>query len=71
MIGLAALVPQNIEIYDMPVGVRSQEHVSNYTQFWQKDSAKDTEEHRAIRFDKYTDLVNGETSCYRPFDLAA
>lgn len=43
----------------MPVEVRSDERVTNYTKFWQKDSAKDNEEHRAIRFDKYTELVNG------------
>jgi hypothetical protein len=47
----------------MPIEVRSDERVTNYTQFWQKDSAKDNEDHRAIRFDKYTDLVNGEYIC--------
>ena len=43
----------------MPVEVRSDERVTNYVKFWQKDAAKDNEEHRAIRFDKYTDVVNG------------
>ena len=44
----------------MPVEVRSAERVSNYSSYWQKDSADDNATHRAIRFDKYTDLVNGE-----------
>jgi len=43
----------------MPVEVRSHERVTNYQKFWQKHSANDTEDHRIIRFDKYTDLVNG------------
>ena len=36
----------------MPVEVRSGERVSNYSSYWQKESADD----------KYTDLVNGEPS---------
>jgi sterol 24-C-methyltransferase len=38
---------------------RSEARVSNYTKFWQKDSAKDGEEDRSNRLEKYTDLVNG------------
>lgn len=38
---------------------RSETRVSNYTKFWQKDSAKDGNADKAQRLDKYTDLVNG------------
>lgn len=43
----------------MPVETRSADRVTNYNKFWQKDSAKDNETHRADRLDAYTDLVNG------------
>ncbi|WOO79713.1 Sterol 24-C-methyltransferase erg6 [Vanrija pseudolonga] len=38
---------------------RSEARVSNYTKFWNKDSAKDTETDKSNRLDQYTDLVNG------------
>ncbi|KAL7423949.1 Delta(24)-sterol C-methyltransferase [Cryptotrichosporon argae] len=38
---------------------RSESRVSNYTKFWQKESAKDGEADLANRLDQYTDLVNG------------
>ena len=50
----------------MPVEVRSNERVTNYNAFWQKDSASDNEQHRDIRFDKYTDLVNGKAMVIHP-----
>lgn len=43
----------------MPADARSESRVSNYTKFWQKDSAKDGEADKANRLDQYTDLVNG------------
>lgn len=48
----------NLEI--MPAAdARSEARVSNYTKFWQKDSAQDGANDKTIRLDKYTDLVNG------------
>ena len=41
---------------------RVKERVSNYTGFWEKDSAKDNEEHRANRLENYTDVINGMCS---------
>ena|ERR1700761_5569656 len=41
---------------------RIQSRVENYTGFWEKDSANDTEVQRANRLDQYTDVINGSSS---------
>ncbi|KAF8306033.1 delta-sterol C-methyltransferase [Clavulina sp. PMI_390] len=38
---------------------RVNERVANYVGFFDKDSSKDTEEHRKNRLENYTDVVNG------------
>lgn len=38
---------------------RVNERIENYTKFWEKDSAKDTETERENRLTSYTDVVNG------------
>lgn len=39
---------------------RVKERVSNYTGFWEKDSANDNEAQRSNRLNNYTDVINGE-----------
>jgi sterol 24-C-methyltransferase len=39
---------------------RVKERVSNYTGFWEKDSANDSEAQKANRLENYTDVINGE-----------
>jgi len=38
---------------------RVKERVSNYTGFWEKDSANDNETQKANRLENYTDVING------------
>lgn len=38
---------------------RNRAGISNYTKFWDKDSAKDTDEQNKHRIESYEELVNG------------
>lgn len=40
--------------------LRSETRTSQYSNFWNKDSAQDTEADRANRLDQYTDVINGQ-----------
>lgn len=39
--------------------VRNRAGISKYTEFWNKDSAQDTEEQNKQRIESYEELVNG------------
>lgn len=38
---------------------RQESRVEGYTKYWNKDSAKDTEEDKSKRLAEYTEVVNG------------
>ena len=38
---------------------RVKERLSNYTSFWEKDSANDNETQKANRLENYADVING------------
>jgi hypothetical protein len=41
--------------------LRSETRTSQYSNFWNKDSAQDTEADKGNRLDQYTDVVNGKS----------
>jgi sterol 24-C-methyltransferase len=40
---------------------RKEARVEGYTKYWNKDSAKDTEEDKSKRLAEYTEVVNGSS----------
>ena len=38
---------------------RVNSRIANYTGFWEKDSAKDTDVQKSNRLENYTDVING------------
>lgn len=56
---LSPLSPVSFSFTMPSADARSEARVSNYTKFWQKDSAKDGNDDRANRLEQYTDVVNG------------
>jgi sterol 24-C-methyltransferase len=44
---------------------RVNSRIENYTAFWEKDSAKDSDVQKANRVENYTDVINGEYLTYR------
>lgn len=57
-------LPASAHVSHKKGDLRSETRTSQYSNFWNKDSARDTDADRDSRLDQYTDVVNGELAVW-------